>query len=447
MIHSALRAPGRAESRRVCRAILIASCLAFPPTAHANQERFQPMPSNAPTQASLPGEPQLAGPAGTLPGADVIYNHSSLTGFYIQLFPGEMAFDSGQLPSPSFPGNNGWGPGCAQQYTVTGIEFGYCTDRPAIDIEIALASQYDLCNVNPFIPVATLLYQGLPGSGSGAVECFVIRVDLRSQGPTGPFTLLADGDGDWDPFTSFRNVFGARFRFPNATAGTTGLIFSGTPAGDFRGARWSILGVDYSLPGNGCYNYDTVEIEPGDYCLGGGPGTGPYLRLFADACGTLQGQAFCTGDGSATACPCANHSPPLNQEGCRSSVNGMNGGRLEVTGVASLSADTTLLRALRLPDSTSALFFQGTTQVNGGAGQAFGDGLRCAGGSVIRLGAVTAVGGQVEYPSGGAPSVSVQGAITSPGTRTYQVWYRNSADFCTAATFNLTNGWTLDWSS
>jgi hypothetical protein len=32
-----------------------------------------------------------------------------------------------------------------------------------------------------------------------------------------------------------------------------------------------------------------------------------------------------------------------------------------------------------------------------------------------------------------------------PGTRTYQVWYRNAAAFCTISTFNLTNGIELSW--
>ena len=43
------------------------------------------------------------------------------------------------------------------------------------------------------------------------------------------------------------------------------------------------------------------------------------------------------------------------------------------------------------------------------------------------------------------PSVSVKGLITAPGTRTYQVWYRNAAAFCTASTFNLSNGVSIVW--
>jgi hypothetical protein len=135
----------------------------------------------------------------------------------------------------------------------------------------------------------------------------------------------------------------------------------------------------------------------------------------------------------------------LNLEGCRNSVNGVNGGRLEVIGTASLSADTVLLRALRLPSATSVLYFQGTQRQSAGAGVVFGDGLRCAGGTVTRLASRTAAEGQVEFPLPGEPTVSVSGDITAPGSRTYQAWYRNSVNYCTASSFNLTNGWELVW--
>ena len=98
-----------------------------------------------------------------------------------------------------------------------------------------------------------------------------------------------------------------------------------------------------------------------------------------------------------------------------------------------------------MPNS-SALYFQGTTQLYGGLGVVFGDGLRCAGGTVIRLGTVTNVAGSSTYPNATDPTpVHVKGAVSAPGIRTYQVWYRNSASFCTASTFNLTNGLQAVW--
>ena len=50
--------------------------------------------------------------------------------------------------------------------------------------------------------------------------------------------------------------------------------------------------------------------------------------------------------------------------------------------------------------SSSALYFQGTMELAGGLGTAFGDGLRCAGGSVIRLG-TKGNGGHVVVGGGG----------------------------------------------
>ncbi len=156
----------------------------------------------------------------------------------------------------------------------------------------------------------------------------------------------------------------------------------------------------------------------------------------------LPGNAFCPGDGSGMACPCGNNSIVGNNEGCVSTLT--FGGKLVASGNPSLANDTIVLTSTQLPNS-SALYFQGTTAVGGGAGATFGDGLRCAGGSVVRLGTKTNVAGSSQYPSGGDPSVSVKGAVTAPGLRTYQTWYRNAAAFCTPSTFNLTNGWSLTW--
>ena len=63
----------------------------------------------------------------------------------------------------------------------------------------------------------------------------------------------------------------------------------------------------------------------------------------------------------------------------------------------------------------------------------------------IRLGTKSNAGGSSSYPGAGDPSVSVRGAVVAPGTRDYQVWYRNAAAFCQPETFNLSNGWEVAW--
>jgi hypothetical protein len=153
--------------------------------------------------------------------------------------------------------------------------------------------------------------------------------------------------------------------------------------------------------------------------------------------------AFCFGDGSGTACPCGNNSVVGSGEGCLSSIG--NGGLLSVSGTPSIAADSVVLQGNGMTDS-SCLYFQGTAQVGGGTGAAFGDGLRCAGGTTIRLGNKTNILGASQYPGAGDPALSVKGQVAAPGVREYQVWYRNAdPTFCTASTYNLTNGFQLTW--
>jgi hypothetical protein len=166
------------------------------------------------------------------------------------------------------------------------------------------------------------------------------------------------------------------------------------------------------------------------------------VRLIQPPTSNTTGTSFCFGDGTGTACPCGNNSTVGNGEGCLNSLG--TGGLLAATGTASLANDTVLLAGSGMPNS-SALYFQGTSQQSGGLGAVFGDGLRCAGGSIIRLGTKTNAGGASAYPAGGDLSVSVRGLVGAPGSRTYQVWYRNAAAFCTPSTFNLTNGLEIAW--
>jgi hypothetical protein len=120
------------------------------------------------------------------------------------------------------------------------------------------------------------------------------------------------------------------------------------------------------------------------------------------------------------------------------------GGRLAGFGAASIATDSVTLSASQMPNS-SALYFQGTTETLAGAGSVFGDGLRCASGATVRLGTKLNAAGASQFPAPGDPSVSVRGGCNAGNSRTYQVWYRNAASFCTPSTFNLTNGVGLTW--
>ena len=148
---------------------------------------------------------------------------------------------------------------------------------------------------------------------------------------------------------------------------------------------------------------------------------------------------YCSGDGSATACPCGNVGQP--DRGCPNSLYA-GGGRLTAFGHASLSEDTVVLAAFDMPDST-ALWFAGSAQFANGNGAQFGDGLRCVGGTIVRLAARPIMMATSFYPTAADPPLSTGMSV---GQRRYfQVRYRNAAAFCTLDTFNLTNGMTVLW--
>ncbi|MBI5361987.1 MAG: VCBS repeat-containing protein [Planctomycetes bacterium] len=169
------------------------------------------------------------------------------------------------------------------------------------------------------------------------------------------------------------------------------------------------------------------------------------LLFGTGACAT--GSVFCSGDGSASACPCGNAGS--SGHGCENSL-GNGGGLLAARGQALVSHDTLTLDATNLPGSALLIFFQGTAFENAGAGSPLGDGLLCSGGTQIRLASRTASAGARSFGHGVGVDlpVSVRGQLPpAGGTRSYQVWYRNAAAFCTSATFNLTNGVAIPWGS
>ncbi len=258
--------------------------------------------------------------------------------------------------------------------------------------------------------------------GQMTAQADLNRVGLVAKGlwsglPRG-FTYT--GSGNWITDRAAENTTTAALHA--AAAPGAAITFTVVPKG-----TQTRLGVDRDLDGW----LDRDEID-----LGSDPAD--PLDFPGEA-----GRPFCAGDGSGTPCPCGNASAAGANEGCLHSLG--TGGKLTGSGSASIFFDTLLLSGTGMPNS-SALYFQGTGQAGAGAGAQFGDGLRCASGTVVRLGTKANAGGASQYPAAGDLSVSARGMVLAPGTRTYQVWYRNAAAFCTADTFNLTNGWRTVWS-
>lgn len=156
------------------------------------------------------------------------------------------------------------------------------------------------------------------------------------------------------------------------------------------------------------------------------------------------GSGFCSADGVdpsvLTACPCGN-SGALGH-GCANSSNAA-GADLAATGTT--SPDTVVLHATGMPATATAIFLQG----DGLDDTVFGDGVRCIGGTLVRLKARASISGAGAFPvSGDNVTLSTRGGV-SPGSgvvRYYQTCYRNSAAaFCTPDTFNVSAGWQVTW--
>ena len=152
--------------------------------------------------------------------------------------------------------------------------------------------------------------------------------------------------------------------------------------------------------------------------------------------GGAVGTAFCFGD--AASCPCGNAGS--TESGC---ANGSSvGAVITSSGSASISADDLVLTGTGLIGNQPGLYFQGNNAVGGGLGVQFGDGLRCAGGGVIRL--------QVRFAdasgtSATSLSVATKGGCAAGDVKRYQIWYRDPATTPCGAQFNLSNGYEITW--
>jgi hypothetical protein len=159
--------------------------------------------------------------------------------------------------------------------------------------------------------------------------------------------------------------------------------------------------------------------------------------LVSPGAGSGEGVSFCDSSDSI-GCPCGN--PGAAGEGC---ANGAGAGaRLEGSGNASASASTLVLSAEQLIPSQPGLYFQGNNAVAGGQGVHFGDGLRCAGGGVIRL--------QVRFAgtvgtSATTINIATKGGVVAGDLKRYQLWYRDPASSTCGALFNLSNGVEITW--
>ena len=224
------------------------------------------------------------------------------------------------------------------------------------------------------------------------------------------------------------------FHIGNLSAGTsiTTLPFQGSWTG------FPVGHVVFQIPAGGSFNFDVMgAVESG------------IAGLQIDKLDPT-GTPGCFGDGSGAACPCANSGQP--GQGCRNSAS-INGALLGAVGQASLGFDTLGFECTFLPPNVAGILVQGSQLV---APIAFGDGLRCVGGSLKRLYLANAdATGALALPlNSWAFPVSVRSAalgdVLAPGAvRSYQHYYRdNNASWCPApqgSNFNISNAVTITW--
>lgn len=234
--------------------------------------------------------------------------------------------------------------------------------------------------------------------------------------------------------------------YPDTAAGQAPLCYTST----------SLLANEFTvLPGTSTIRFEHGAIANALY-------SGCPLEVIALDCAKLRarvvytycdssapGAPFCTGDGLdpalTTSCPCGNVGAPGH--GCASSVNAL-GGELASSGCLDAAAGTesVVLHASGLSGSGGTVFVKG--DMSASAGIPYSDGIRCADGTLVRLGTNPTIGGASSYPQAGQASLSVRGG-TPPGSGTiayYQAIYRNAAvAFCPPGTANLTNGWRIAW--
>lgn len=224
----------------------------------------------------------------------------------------------------------------------------------------------------------------------------------------------------------------------------------------WRGSTWSAL--DGGVAGGVFGPTVVTSLVSFDAGYGGGPDL--YLGGEFETTGAIAsvniaewracpgpGTPFCSGDGSATACPCVNNGSP--QHGCQNSTT-TGGARIFASGTT--SPDTVVLHASGELSSALTIFLQGNA--TSAPGVAFGDGLRCASGILKRLYVKSASAGATAAPSGTDPSITARSAalgdpIVMGERRYYQTYYRDSnPSFCPSPlgnTFNASSGVKIIW--
>jgi hypothetical protein len=214
----------------------------------------------------------------------------------------------------------------------------------------------------------------------------------------------------------------------NPTAGTTALYVDGVLIGTVPHAPHitNVVGFgEWYDPGGSVDSYSGLMY-----------GTALYesmlsvseIQEHSDAFhSTEPGTRYCFG----ASCPCFNNDP---NAGCANSAG--QGALLFSSGTTSAGVDDLSLHVSGLLPNQPALLFSANNALGAGSGVLFGDGMRCAGGSAVRLGVrSSSLLGEATW----GPGLSSSGGWGGGQTRRFQCWYPDPVSSPCGAGFNFSS--------
>lgn len=338
-------------------------------------------------------------------------------------------------------------------------------------IQFANNSSFSMQSASTVNHSTEVALYGWQAEDSGVTIAEITNVDEGGTGVSGYYQVASrtwdNGDGTWDYIYVVNNQNSTQgagaFRIPSGSGlNITNAWFndvdyhSGEPQ---DGTDWNMnvgaSSIEWNCPQtyaqninanaiNWCTGYSFGFTADSGPTAGVGeidmfePGVGGTLTFPLEGPGGVTSTPFVPFCFGTAGCPCGNTSGA--GEGCANSSG--SGSVLTASGNASISADTLVLSASQAVPSVSALFFGGTTQMGGGNGVPFGDGLLCAGGAITRL--------EIVPTNGTGAAVSTVGIASLDGsaagqTRYYQFWFRQPAPGICGNGYNTSHGISLTW--
>ena len=303
----------------------------------------------------------------------------------------------------------------------------------------------------------------VPGDTNGFQDVFLRdrqagsteRVSVSSAGAEGNSTcsgmIAISDDGRTVAFTSFASNFGPPgyagldIFVRDLQLGTTeqaSVSSAGVPADDQTNSEVSVSADGRFV----AFSSYATNLVPGDTPITGDV----FVR---DRFGGTSFTSLCDpGSGGVVGCPCSN--PPGGPgRGCENSA-ATGGAVLSALGGAYLSSDSLVFTTSGEKPTALTILLQGTNGLT--VGVAYGQGVRCVGGTLKRLFVKNAVAGSITAPVFGAgdPTVSARSAakgdvIQAGQSRWVLAVYRDPAVLggCPASSgFNATQTGRIAWS-